>query len=106
MQKSEASDAVSVEQNMDAFNQLLFEILRQLTEAQTKCNQTEHDNDDYELTNKAITIFTNETQYGHVSYKGRTDQGMSKKCFMTRACRNMASRPGHVVKLRPDQGML
>ena len=31
--------------------------------------------------------------------------GMSLNCAPTRVCRKSASRPGYVVKVRPDPGM-
>ena len=33
------------------------------------------------------------------------DPGMSLNCAPTRVCRKSASRPGYVVKVRPDPGM-
>ena len=32
------------------------------------------------------------------------DPGMSLNCAPTRVCRKSASRPGYVVKVRPDPG--
>ena len=45
------------------------------------------------------------TDIALILLKSYTDPGMSLNCAPTRVCRKSASRPGYVVKVRPDPGM-
>ena len=41
----------------------------------------------------------------HISQKVMIDPGMWLNCAPTRVCRKSTSRPGYVVRVRPDPGM-